>query len=577
VALVGAAVVFISPARCRSTRGADERVYRYGITPRRASSRSVLRGRAHGHGERAPHVKTDSYTLSTNGKPDASLDRGWIRPAPNDTSRRPLLGDQVTQTLLPVIALAHHPGARTAAVIGQGSGMTSHFLLGAPALRSLVTIDIEPAMIRGSRAFYPANRRVFDDPRSAFAVDDAKAYFASARRRFDVIVSEPSNPWVSGVSGLFTDEFYARVRGYLAPGGVFGQWLHLYEIDDALVTSVLAALHRHFPAYEVYMVSQSDLFVVASTDTALRRPDWGVLGAPALRADLARTVPLDAPRSTRSAWPTAPRSPRCSTGGRRSTRTTTRCSTSGAERTRFLKQSAEGYRAVHYGAFDPLAARRGWRVGPATSYVAPFALPRHTARARAAALRATWEARAEAIAAGGAPTRRRGRRSAARTPGGCARRSTAAARSRRSSTPVAPRPTGTASCLHAVDVLGDVEGGSPGVADTALHARLRRSPRPRPRRPRCARRSPSCARRRPTTGCGQRRGGGARAAASRGDAWLPAGQLHDGAVVAALAGAPPGARRARREVLGPVLRRRAGDVRSALFTAWISGRRVSTR
>ena len=93
------------------------------------------------------------------------------------------------------------------AVIGQGSGMSSHFLLGSPHLKRLVTIDIEPAMIRGSRFFYPANRRVFDDPRSAFAVDDAKAYFASARRRFDGIVSEPSNPWWIGVSGLFTDEF----------------------------------------------------------------------------------------------------------------------------------------------------------------------------------------------------------------------------------------------------------------------------------------------------------------------------------------------------------------------------------
>ena len=73
-------------------------------------------------------------------------------------------------------------------------------------------------------------------------VDDAKAYFAGANRRFDLILSEPSNPWVSGVSGLFTDEFYARVRRYLAPGGVFGQWLHLYEIDDPLVTGPTLAL-----------------------------------------------------------------------------------------------------------------------------------------------------------------------------------------------------------------------------------------------------------------------------------------------------------------------------------------------
>ena len=93
-------------------------------------------------------------------------------------------------------------------------------------------------MIHGSHQFYPANRRVFDDPRATFVVDDAKAFFAESRRRFDVILSEPSNPWVSGVSGLFTDEFYRRVRGWLTPDGVFGQWLHLYEIDDRLVLTL---------------------------------------------------------------------------------------------------------------------------------------------------------------------------------------------------------------------------------------------------------------------------------------------------------------------------------------------------
>src|SRR5919201_2055590 len=106
------------------------------------------------------------------------------------------------------------------AVIGQGSGMTSHLLLGSPTIGRLVTIEIEPQMIEGSRRFYPANRRVFDDRRSRFVIDDAKSFFASAGRTYDIIISEPSNPWVSGVSGLFTTEFYERVRRYLSPYGV---------------------------------------------------------------------------------------------------------------------------------------------------------------------------------------------------------------------------------------------------------------------------------------------------------------------------------------------------------------------
>jgi hypothetical protein len=140
-------------AKVSDPRGYDVPFYRDG----RTATVSVRRA-----------LGTQMLTLATNGKPDASLSLGWIRPGPGDTLRRALAGDQVTQALLPLLTLAHHPRARTAAVIGQGSGMTSHLLLGSPNLRALSTIDIEPEMIAGSRAFYPANRRVFDDPRATF-------------------------------------------------------------------------------------------------------------------------------------------------------------------------------------------------------------------------------------------------------------------------------------------------------------------------------------------------------------------------------------------------------------------------
>ena len=74
------------------------------------------------------------------------------------------------------------------------------------------------------------------------ALDDARSYFASQGERFGLILSEPSNPWVAGVSGLFTSEFYAHVRRYLTPDGVFGQWLHLSELNDGLALSVVRAV-----------------------------------------------------------------------------------------------------------------------------------------------------------------------------------------------------------------------------------------------------------------------------------------------------------------------------------------------
>jgi predicted membrane-bound spermidine synthase len=291
-AVAAAGVVIANFGVTIDPRLADSGVFRYG--------RLRLEGRRidfHEDGRTATVTVGSSggWThIATNGKPDASLEVTWkdttrARLAP----RKPFGSDESTQALLPLLTLAHRPDAASAAVIGQGSGMTSHFLLASPRLREVVTIEIEPAMIAGSRvAFYPANRRVFDDPRSHFVVDDAKSYFASGRRRFDIIVSEPSNPWVSGVSGLFTEEFYDRVRQYLAPNGLFAQWLHLYEIDDDLVVGVLAALHRSFPSYAMFQTSRGDILILASMERRLPEPDWRVFAIPGIAADLAHIVPF---------------------------------------------------------------------------------------------------------------------------------------------------------------------------------------------------------------------------------------------------------------------------------------------
>lgn len=230
-------------------------------------------------------------SLATNGKPDASLTSAWFTQCAN-SKRVPFIADAGTQSLVPLIALAYAPQARTAAIIGQGSGMSSHLMLGSPRLQELVTIEIEPQMIAGSRVFYPFNRRSFDDSRSRIVIDDAKSYFASEQRQYDVIISEPSNPWVSGVSGLFTTEFYQRIRGYLTPEGVFGQWLHVYELDDALVLSVMAALHQNFKSYEVYQVSHGDMLIVASNRTSLPQPDWSIFKLEPIEKDLCQFAPL---------------------------------------------------------------------------------------------------------------------------------------------------------------------------------------------------------------------------------------------------------------------------------------------
>lgn len=193
-------------------------------------------------------------SLITNGKPDAAI---------HDPQQSPL-GDEYTMALLAMIPLSAVESPAHAAVIGMGSGITTHTLLADQSLQSVETIEIEQAIIRGAQFFGERSARAFTDPRSHVHIEDAKTYFTRAGQQYDLIISEPSNPWVSGVSSLFTQEFYRHVSHYLSAKGVFAQWLHMYEINDTLIASILNALGKTFPDYTVYQLNDTDFLVLAS-------------------------------------------------------------------------------------------------------------------------------------------------------------------------------------------------------------------------------------------------------------------------------------------------------------------------
>lgn len=289
-------------------------------------------------------------TLSTNGKPDATLTQGWLEAPPEVPS--PLSLDEPTQILLALVTLAHNPRAEQALVVGQGSGLSSHMLLGSPHLESLTTVEIEPEMLEGSRVFLPATQRVFQDPRSRFVLDDAKSFLAQGGPPLDLILSEPSNPWVSGVASLFSDEFYGRVSRRLAPGGVFGQWLHLYEINDALILSVLGALHRHFPSYQVYLVHSADMLIVAGRDPEMPPPDWGVFRYPDIARDLVRTHPFQPVLMEASRFLNRDALAPVLDGWPRPNSDFFPLLDLGAERARFLQLPASGFMEAASGPFD---------------------------------------------------------------------------------------------------------------------------------------------------------------------------------------------------------------------------------
>ena len=197
----------------------------------------------------------EATSLRTNGKSD-----GAINLDPEGARGT----DEITMVLTAALPLALKPEARSAAVIGIGTGLTTHTLLQSLRLERVETIEIEAAMAEASRGFLPRNSAAFADPRGTILIDDAKTFFSTRNRRYDLIISEPSNPWVSGVAGLFTREFYDRIRQHLKPGGLLVQWFQLYEIDAVLLASVMRALGEAFPHYAVYAPSDHDLLIMAS-------------------------------------------------------------------------------------------------------------------------------------------------------------------------------------------------------------------------------------------------------------------------------------------------------------------------
>ena len=202
-------------------------------------------------------------SIVTNGKPDAAIELDPTKEAGPD---------EYTMTLTAALPLLIKPDARTYANIGWGSGLTVETLMSHSGPREVDTIEIEPAMVAGARAFYPRVLRAYRDPRSHVFFEDAKSYFARHGKRYDVIISEPSNPWVNGVASLFTTEFYHEAKRYLAPGGLFVQWLQLYELNDALLGSMVAALGENFSDYEVYESGAGDIILVAVAEGTVPRP-----------------------------------------------------------------------------------------------------------------------------------------------------------------------------------------------------------------------------------------------------------------------------------------------------------------
>ena len=196
--------------------------------------------------------------------------------------------DMLTQSLLAHLPLLLHPGAGDVAIIGLGSGVTLGAALRHPIERADV-LEISAEVVEASAFFEVENHAALDDPRTRLILGDGRSHMLLSPRSYDVIVSEPSNPWMAGVSALFTKEFFEAARGRLRPGGILCQWAHTYDMSDADLRSIVATFLAVFPDGAMWHVGQGDLLLLGSPDPLEPRlhavaDNWK---RPAVAADLA--------------------------------------------------------------------------------------------------------------------------------------------------------------------------------------------------------------------------------------------------------------------------------------------------
>lgn len=211
----------------------------------------------------------------------ALRDIAFIVNGKSDGSARVDAGTQVMAGLVGAIS---HPRPRTALVVGLGTGSTSGWLAAVPTIQRVDTVELEPIVLDVARACSAVNHDAMSSPKMHITIGDAREVLLTTDRRYDVISSEPSNPYRAGIASLFTREFYLAARSRLNGGGVFAQWIQTYAVHPETIRTVYATLTGVFPYVHTWWTTGGDMVLVASMEPV-------VFDAGELRARL-RTEPF---------------------------------------------------------------------------------------------------------------------------------------------------------------------------------------------------------------------------------------------------------------------------------------------
>ncbi|MCD7897988.1 MAG: fused MFS/spermidine synthase, partial [Planctomycetaceae bacterium] len=218
----------------------------------------VYKSQAEGVESSVGILDDDGYSFFVNGKSDGNV-----------------YGDRGTQIMSGLIGAALHPNPRTSLVVGLGTGCTAGWLSEVKTMERVDVVELEPAILHMAEICTDANAGIMNKIRNTKAVrliiNDAREVLNTTPERYDVIVSEPSNPYRAGIASMYTREFYEEVRSRLNPGGLFVSWCQAYEVDTETVFRILATFKTVFPYVECWNSQMADLVFVASMEPI--RPD----------------------------------------------------------------------------------------------------------------------------------------------------------------------------------------------------------------------------------------------------------------------------------------------------------------
>jgi spermidine synthase len=177
-------------------------------------------------------------------------------------------GDMLTQKMLAHLPLLLNGDAQAVALIGLGSGVTAGAALVHP-IRKLDIIEISPEVVEASRFFAHVNHNALMDPRTELIIGDGRNHLRYARRTYDILISEPSNPWMAGMAALFTQEFFKEARSRLSRQGIFCQWVHSYNMSSDDLRTIAGTFRTAFPHAMLWTLTENDFLLLGSAEPAV--------------------------------------------------------------------------------------------------------------------------------------------------------------------------------------------------------------------------------------------------------------------------------------------------------------------